>query len=63
MYDAVFQSLCYWAMGALSNEPATMCVYMLTSSDLLLKWAIVELGMLLYTRAPRPLVALWHGES
>lgn len=27
MYDAVFQSLCYWTMGALSNDPATIARY------------------------------------
>ncbi|THH13136.1 hypothetical protein EW146_g7055 [Bondarzewia mesenterica] len=27
MYDAVFQSLCYWAMGALSNDPGTIARY------------------------------------
>jgi len=27
MYDAVFQSLCYWTKGALSNNPATIARY------------------------------------
>jgi len=27
MYDAIFQSLCYWTMGALSNDPATIARY------------------------------------
>jgi len=34
MYDAVFQSLCYWAMGALSNDPATMYAYLNHSGDI-----------------------------
>ena len=24
MYDVIFESLCYWAMGALSNDPEVM---------------------------------------
>ncbi|KIJ50116.1 hypothetical protein M422DRAFT_245919 [Sphaerobolus stellatus SS14] len=27
MYDALFQSLCYWTMGALSNDPYTIARY------------------------------------
>ncbi|KIJ24610.1 hypothetical protein M422DRAFT_39088 [Sphaerobolus stellatus SS14] len=27
MYDAIFQSLCYWTMGALSNNPHTIARY------------------------------------
>ncbi|KIJ50126.1 hypothetical protein M422DRAFT_160013, partial [Sphaerobolus stellatus SS14] len=27
MYDAIFQSLCYWTMGALSNDPYTIARY------------------------------------
>lgn len=59
MYDAAFQSLCYWAMGALSNDPATMQVKFTLTSYLFSPSNIQVLDMSLCINAFKRPVGQW----